>query len=279
MRNSENFYLYGLPLNYSAANRARYEKKLRVLSRKMTHESQKEFKKLIDDLNNIDELTEDQKLIKKIEVAEKLKKKSDDLYFIYFALFMNNSKNLSSEMVSNSINASILSLNKTIKKITGKPIPKNEILSDGVKEVVRTEIDENASIIQTIPKKYFDRISKEINKLINVDYHVSTLTRRFDKINEQIQRYVRNISRNSTEKTYSSINYRAMIDLGIENFEWHYNYVGQQQRHQHVKWDGDIFNVHNLPISNETNSPVFPGWLPYCHCTALPVYKLKIGKK
>lgn len=272
-RNRE-VYLQGLPLQHSAALRSYYEKKLRSLVMKMATETQNEVMKLFtsETANNY---FDDQKELATMDasISSSAKKLLNKLYAKFYSLFSSKSSAFALSMVLKANNTSKLSLNSSIKKLTGLAL-KTDFIPDGLKEVIKGSIAENVSLIKSIPEQYFKDITGSVMRSITSGFGVKELKQNLEKYYGETDRRAKNIALDQTRKAYNSINKQRMIASGFTKFKWLHSAGGQHPRKDHIAMSGNVYSFNDLPvIDKRTGERGIPGQAINCKCVMQPVYE------
>lgn len=136
-------------------------------------------------------------------------------------------------------------------------------------DIVSSIIDENVSLIKSIPSKYFDAISFIVNQGYqngkDEDYIAEELQKRYGIT----KRRAKMIASDQTHKATAALNRFRQLELGIKEAEWLYTYRSKTERLDHVRANGKKFDIEEgCLISGEY---IQPGQLINCKCLSKPL--------
>lgn len=272
-------YLHGLPLNYSAALRAKYEKALRTLVMQMALETQKEVTRLFNSATAADYFDDQADLATMdASIANQSKKLMNNLSDKFSALFGTTAPVLAKKMVNGANEASANALKSSIRELTGGLTLKTDFIPDGVKVVANSSIAENVSLIKSIPEKYFTDITGSVMRSITTGQGLKDLVTHMRTYFSETDRRAKNIALDQTRKAYNSINKQRMMAAGYTKFKWLHSGGGQHPRKEHIAMNGNIYSFDDLPvIVPKTGERGIPGQAINCGCTMQPVYEFDDG--
>lgn len=275
-------HLQGIPLNYSAALKARYEKELRTLIAKMARETQRSIARLFDG-NAANEYFEKQEELASMDesISSSSKKVLNGLYLKFYSLFSGKSDELAKNMVNGANNASKSALKSSVKQLTGGLELKTDFIPAGLKEVVKSSITENVSLIKSIPEEYFKNITGAVMRSITNGSGTKELISTMKKYYGETDRRAKNIALDQTRKAYNSINKQRMMAAGFKKFKWLHSNGGQHPRKSHIAMSGNIYSFDDLPVINQEqvdkgySAPErgIPGQAINCGCVMNVVYE------
>lgn len=272
-------YLHGLPLNYSAALRAKYEKALRTLVMQMALETQKEVTRLFNSAI-ADDYFYDQFDLATMDasISNQSKKLINKLMDKFTELFSVKAPELAKTMVNSANQASVVALKSSIRELTGGMTLKTDFIPNGVKEVSSSSVAENVSLIKSIPEKYFTNITGSVMRSITTGQGLKDLVKDMRKYFGETDRRAKNIALDQTRKAYNSINKQRMMSAGYTKFKWLHSGGGQHPRKEHIAMNGNIYSFDDLPvIVPKTGERGIPGQAINCGCTMQPIYEFDDG--
>lgn len=276
-------YVRGVPLSYNVGDRIEYERALRTLVAKMARKTKTELTKFFDS-STADDYFESRAVLDESvsSGAERLMKQLSDEFS---ALFNKKSLDLSKKMVKKADSASKTALQRNLAQLTGKITLAKEI-PPALKQITKSTIAENVSLIKSIPEQYFKNITGAVMRSISTGGGVDTLFKYVNKNYEMSDARAKNLALDQTRKAYNSINKQRMVDVGYKKFEWAHSGGGLKPRKSHMAMDGRIFSFAKLPIINKEqvakgDAPEtgIPGQAINCGCTMIPVYEFPSGEK
>ena len=270
-------YRYGEKLSYNVSAQVRYYS---------------EIKKLIDDM-----ATKTQKKVLALfraPVAQKFKNQqaeaaamdagvSDDakkligkLQKEFKALFTTKAPIFSVRMIAQADKSSSVALTRSIKKLVDAVTVKMDFIPKGLKQITKSILAENVSLITTIPEEYFKNITGVVMRSITTGMGMDELTRHLHKYYGTATNKARNVASDQSRKAYNAINKQRMMAAGYKEFEWLHSGGGLHPRKDHIAMDGKIYSFDKLPvIDKETGERGIPGQAINCKCTMRPVYRLE----
>lgn len=270
----------GKKLSYNAGLQSKYEKSLRSLVARMAKEVNREVMKLFKS-NLSDEFFDYQDELATMDasIASQARMLMNKLTDKYTYLFDSEAPDLSLKMVSSSDKASKVSLSQSLDGIIPDFTLKTNFLPAGVKEVSKSLIAENVSLITTIPDVYFKNITGAVMRSITTGTGVDGLMKHLKKYYGESDRKAKNVALDQTRKAYNSINKQRMMTAGFTSFEWLHSGGGLKPRKDHQAMSGKIYSFDNLPvIDKRTGEKGIPGQAINCRCTMKPVYVFPEGE-
>lgn len=271
---NRNVTLRGLRLNYNASIQYKYIKSLMRLFIEMSKEVKDKlyslFKEEIAEEFFIG-MDSDISSMAKL-VLNKLNSKFDKLFNFY-------SRKLSKKMIDSMGKISKSNLHTSLKQLSGGLSLNTGLVPDDLKTVAKALIEENVSLIKSIPSEYFTQITGSVMRSITTGNGLPNLLKDLNKYSNQNKRRIKNLALDQTRKAYNTINRQKMEALGIKQFEWVHSGGGQFPRKSHIAMNGNIYNFDDLPIINKEQvnrgyeSPIrgIPGQAINCGCTMVPV--------
>ena len=271
--------LLGTNLNYNAAQQQKYERELKKLVRYMTRVTKQEIVKLFKGDVSKDYFLK-QKEIKAIAQDESLASQArilvNSLTARFTQLFSTASKTLADKMLSGALATSKTTLGASLKQLSGGLTLKTGIVPEGMEDVSKSIVDENVSLIKSIPDKYMTDVSGSVYRSITTGQGLKDLVPAIEKYNGITERRATNIALDQTRKAYNSINQQRMQAIGVKQFIWVHSYGGQSPRKSHMDIDGKVFSFDKIydeqadlgvPIADRG----IPGQAINCRCVMKPV--------
>ena len=141
-------------------------------------------------------------------------------------------------------------------------------------------IQENISLIKTIPTEYFGRVNAQVQRSVSSGYDKKALTDELFNDYDISYKRARVIARDQTQKATQSLAMVTDMDLGITEGVWIHVPGRYSSRPTHVAFDGTTFKLNEgLYDENKyVRKKVKPGELPLCRCVYRPVLPDKWGK-
>lgn len=130
---------------------------------------------------------------------------------------------------------------------------------------------ENASLIRSIPEKYFESIGVVAMMSVLYNWEKDKLEENIIKKYEIAKRRVKIIASDQTKKTNALMKLAICNDLDIEYGKWVYTYRSEQPRESHVRMNGRIFDLRKGCYDEKEGRFIFPSELYNCKCDFRPV--------
>lgn len=153
-------------------------------------------------------------------------------------------------------------------------------ISPQMSVALKASIQENVSLIKSIPPQFFDRVAGAVTRSMQAGGSVKQLAEELKQYALMTDRRAKNIAMDQTRKTYAALNLRRMQDAGVKKFKWSHTGGSVKPREFHLApypegLNGGIFSIEDPPVI-EPNSGItgFPAQLPFCRCTMQAVIEL-----
>ncbi len=274
-------YRYGKKLNYNVSAQVRYSNEILALIQQMAVKTEKAitsfFKKPV-----AKDFKEQQNRAAAMDasIADDAKKLIGKLQKEFEALFGKKAPILANKMVKDADKSSTVALNQSIKKLTDAVTVNMNFIPKGMKQVVKSLITENVSLITTIPDDYFKNVTGAVMRSITTGGGMDELVRNLHKYYGTSDNKARNVAADQSRKAYNAINKQRMMATNYKEYEWLHSGGGLHPRPDHVAMDGNIYSFDKPPvIDKKTGERGIPGQAINCRCTMRPVYRLENGEK
>ena len=116
-------------------------------------------------------------------------------------------------------------------------------LTDASKEAYQAIIQENISLIKSIPEQYLGRVEGDVWRAVAGGYDLEKLTNDLQNNYGVTQRRAAFIAKDQAAKAKATIEQARRMELGIEEAIWVHSRAGQEPRPSHVAADGKRFKV------------------------------------
>lgn len=261
---------HGKALNIPAPVFMAYQRALQKLVHEMTVEYRKRIAEFLNKPAAREYFALDDSISAQAKILMKeLAKKFDDLFGF-------KARGLSEEMLAGSAAASAWGLKSSLKELSGGLMLKTDILTGELKDVVRASVEENVSLIKSIPEQYHRQVEGAVMRSITSQQGGKDLIPFLKKYSGITERRATLIAEDQTRKAYNSINRARLQKMGFNEFEWLHTAGSQHPRKLHVKMSGNIYRFDKPPvIDDKTGERGIPGQLPNCRCRILPVIKFE----
>lgn len=277
---NRNVVLRGIPLMYNVSLQMRYEKAIRTLVLEMTRETKKQIAELFRD-ETAKDFIKQQKTAAAMDakITPSAKKVLNALTKQFTDLFAKKSDDITERMLKDTLAASKSSLHASLEKLSGGLSLNTGVVPEGMEEISQAIINENVSLIKSIPQQYLKDVTGSVMRSITIGRGVASLLPEIEKYSGQASKRAKLIALDQTRKAYNSINKQRMQAVGVKQFEWLHSGGGQHPRRSHQAMSGNIYSFDDLPIINqeqvakgyEPPERGIPGQAINCRCTMGPV--------
>ena len=141
----------------------------------------------------------------------------------------------------------------------------------GMNEIRHTVINENVSLIRSIPSEYFTEIEGEVWRAISQGYQLDTLRENLQQRCGITRQRAAFIARDQTNKANSAFQAERMSEIGIDEGVWRHSGAGKVPRVSHQNANNKRFVItRGMYIDGEW---ILPGQKPNCGCSWQAVIK------
>lgn len=160
--------------------------------------------------------------------------------------------------------------------------------SQELNQVMKVNVAENISLIESIPEQYVKRVQTMVTNSMNSAGGWVDLRGQIIKTKDITLRRAKMIARDQTNKVFNALTLRRFEQLGITKVRWKHSHADKEPRHYHIRqWDGESglidqhpngldgfeFDISNPPVIDEkTGQKGFPGTLINCYHKNTEVY-------
>jgi SPP1 gp7 family putative phage head morphogenesis protein len=281
---NRNVTLQGKPLNYNASQQAKYKSALEKLVRQMTDETKRQIIKLFEG-DTAEEYFEQQEQAEAMDasIASKARKLMNKLTSKFTQLFNSKALPLADTMVDGAAKTSQSNLHSSLMQLSGGVSLKTSLVPQGMEDVAKASVQENVSLIKSIPQQYFKDVTGAVMRSITYGQGLADLVPHIQKYNAQTYRRAKNLALDQTRKAYNSINKQRMQALGVKQFKWIHSNAGQHPRESHLKISGTVFDFDTLEqeqaaLGVPPEDRGIPGQPINCKCTMSPVIEVGNGQ-
>jgi len=128
---------------------------------------------------------------------------------------------------------------------------------------MKQAIEDNVSLIKTIPAKHFDRIEKIIRDAFDKGKRAEDIAADIQETGEITDRRAAFIARDQMAKVTSAANEDRLLTLGVERYIWSTS-QDERVRKVHAELDGLEFRFDDPPDSGTDGEPLSPGFPINC---------------
>ena len=246
----------GNRLNYNVGDQQKYERELKRLVNYMSEETTKEVLKLFKSpiaagffkqQKKAALITSDNKsFAMDSTIGSQSRILINALMDKFTQLFDKKANGLAESMLERTLRYSKASLHSSLKQLSGGLSLKTGVVPEGMEDVVKATIEENVSLIRSIPEQYFKNITGSVMRSITTGQGLKDLVPDLAKYTGEVDRRTKNLALDQTRKAYNSVNKERMQSIGVKQFEWVHSGGGQHPRESHLKISGHIFDFATL---------------------------------
>ena len=272
--------LHGKRLTYNASQQQKYSSALLNLVREMTEITRREILTLFRNETATEYFKKQKKMAAMDDsLAAAAKRLIAKLTTRFDDMFNSSSVDLSKKMVEGAKQTSETALKSSLNQLTGGLNLKTSVVTKGLEDVSQATVNENVSLIKTIPQQYLGDVTGAVMRSITTGNGLQDLILFIEKYDGMTQRRARNIALDQTRKAYNSINKQRLLTLGVKKFKWLHSGGGQHPRKDHIAMSGNIYSFDDLPvIEKRTGERGIPGQAINCRCTMTPVIEFEDGE-
>ena len=241
------------------------------MTKQMTSQTTREVKNLFKRLDTTDTVAMDETLSSQSRIVINALKKKFKSFFETAARA--EAVKIVNEVDNNATKTTDISLKQISSALEIAP----QTISTARKEIIKTAINANVSLIKSIQARYFEQIEEAIHRSIlegrGIQFIIDELLKR-----EGITiRRAKLIALDQTKKVYAALSAERAQAVGITEFEWLHSGAGKEPRpHHQFTLDGKIYSYKNPPVIDlNTGQRGLPAQLINCRCKARPILRLK----
>ena len=148
-------------------------------------------------------------------------------------------------------------------------------MTPAMKDILRATVEENVSLIKSIPSQHFDKIEGMVMRSVQTGRDLQQLTDDLQKSFGVTRRRAEFIARDQNNKATAAFRRARYIEVGIEEAIWRHSGGGREPRPSHVKAGKESvrFSVAEGWEDPDAGEKIQPGQLINCRCFCRPVLK------
>ena len=154
-----------------------------------------------------------------------------------------------------------------------------ETIEAPVRDKVAGWTRENVDLIKTVPERYFDRLTRDVDQAYEDGTHPDTLGKQMAEDYDISERDADRIARTEVAKLNAEVNQARQEALGATRYVWH-TVSDNRVRDNHFDLDGQIFEWSDPPMGGGTreDEPGHPGSGITCRCFAEALWDDLLGE-
>ena len=175
---------------------------------------------------------------------------------------------IATSAVTGEVSTNTEKFNKGIETVTGGISIGRIINTEGLNDIVQSQIATNVDLIQSIPDEYFKSLSSIIYQGTSAGDTVGSLTKQIQSLTGVTHRRAKLIARDQTAKTNSLITQQRQVDLGVTEYVWQTS-GDSRVRATHKSNNGKTFEWKRPdPVTGHPGNDI------QCRCVARAIIKL-----
>jgi SPP1 gp7 family putative phage head morphogenesis protein len=144
-------------------------------------------------------------------------------------------------------------------------------LSRAQRDVLRATIEQNVSLIRSIPQKYLHDVEGMVMRSVQTGRDLGQLAKALERTYKTTRKRAALIARDQSNKATSALNRSRLIELGISEAIWIHSHAGRVPRPTHLRMHGKKFDVSKGMWDPAEEDFIQPGDLINCRCTSRAV--------
>lgn len=190
-------------------------------------------------------------------------------------IFATSSYRIASSFANQSDKSSSTALHSSLQKLSGGLSLPTTSLKGPLTDILNASIEENVSLIKSIPQKYLFGVQQAVMRSITTGNGMQTLVPYLQKHKGITLGRARMIARDQTAKAFNTLNKARMQSIGLEEYKW-LHIPSNHPRKLHEQMSGNVYRFDDPPvIDRDTGERGIPGQLINCHCKMQPIIRFK----
>lgn len=134
-------------------------------------------------------------------------------------------------------------------------------------------IHENVGLIRSIASQHLQEVQGLVMRSVQQGRNLGELSDELIKRYGITKRRAALISRDQSNKATAVINRVRQKEIGVTQAKWKHSHAGKEPRPEHVRFDGDLYDIEKGMWSEVAGKYIWPGTEISCRCTSQPVIK------
>ena len=146
-------------------------------------------------------------------------------------------------------------------------------MTPAMRDVLRAVIQENVSLIRSIPAQYFTQVEGYVARSVQTGRDLKQLSDDLQRNFGVTKRRAHLISRDQNNKATANLQRARQLELGIKQAVWLHSGGGKEPRPSHLKAGRDkvVFDLAKGWWDPSEKKFILPGELINCRCVSKPV--------
>lgn len=141
-------------------------------------------------------------------------------------------------------------------------------MTPAVQEVMASAVQENVSLIRSIPERYFTQVQSIVTEGVRVGRDMHVISEGLQQQLGVTKRRAATIAADQTNKASAAILQARYKEVGITQARWLHSSAGREPRVSHVEMDGKTYDVAQGMWDRTEKAWVHPGQLIRCRCVS-----------
>ncbi len=142
-----------------------------------------------------------------------------------------------------------------------------------IQDIITASVNKNVESIKSIPSEYFGDIKQMVMSSVLEGRNLGDLRKGLQDKYGITKRRAELIARTSNNQTSAMIDRARAKELGITEAMWVHSSAGRHPRHEHLGWNGKMYNIQEGMYSHVSGKYVWPGSDYNCRCTKRMIVK------
>ncbi len=146
-------------------------------------------------------------------------------------------------------------------------------MTRAMRDVVKATIEQNVSLIKSIPEQYLKNVEGEVMRSIQRGRDLGGLAKALQKNYGVTKRRAAFIARSQNNLASGAMNRARQIELGVTKAKWRHSRAGKTPRKTHLANNGKLYSVKDgwYDPDPKVKRFILPGELPNCRCVSISV--------
>lgn len=148
-------------------------------------------------------------------------------------------------------------------------------LTPAQRDVLTASINENVSLIKTIPRQYLNDVEGIVMRSVQAGHDLGFVADEIQKRYHLTRKRATLIARDQSAKITGQLTRARQIEVGITKAKWLHSHAGKVPRPTHVAMHGEEYDVvvGMYDPDKRVQRNIFPGELINCRCVSKSIVK------
>ncbi len=136
-----------------------------------------------------------------------------------------------------------------------------------IQDIITATVNKNVESIKSIASEHLGDVKQLVMTSVQEGRNLGGLRKGLQQKYGITQRRAELIARTSNNQASAMIDRARAKELGITEAQWVHSSAGKHPRHEHLGWNGKMYNIENGMYSHVSGKYVWPGSDYNCRCT------------